>query len=62
MHFITRQCLPLRFDPENCHAGCVRCNIFLHGNYIQYTMAMIGKYGLEKVRKIVERRWEKMKL
>ncbi|MDO4714003.1 MAG: recombination protein NinG, partial [bacterium] len=27
------------------HAGCVRCNVILHGNYIIYTRRMQRKYG-----------------
>ncbi|MBO7693682.1 MAG: recombination protein NinG [Methanobrevibacter sp.] len=49
MHFITRAVMKYRFNEDNCHAGCVRCNVILHGNYIAYTRWMQNKYGIEVV-------------
>ena len=45
MHFITRSVYKYRRDEKNCHAGCMRCNVILHGNYIAYTRRMQRKYG-----------------
>ncbi|RAL57307.1 hypothetical protein BSK20_03465 [SR1 bacterium human oral taxon HOT-345] len=45
MHFITRSVYKYRRDEKNCHAGCVKCNVILHGNYIVYTRRMQRKYG-----------------
>lgn len=45
MHFITRSVYKYRRDEKNCHAGCMRCNVILHGNYIVYTRRMQKKYG-----------------
>lgn len=45
MHFITRSVYKYRRDEKNCHAGCMRCNVILHGNYIVYTRRMQRKYG-----------------
>lgn len=45
MHFITRSVFKYRWDERNCHAGCMRCNVILHGNYIVYTRRMQRKYG-----------------
>ena len=44
MHFITRSVYKYRRDEKNCHAGCMRCNVILHGNYIVYTRRMQRKY------------------
>jgi len=49
MHFITRGCRLYRYDEDNCHAWCMRCNVILHGNYIVYTRYMQKTYGIEKV-------------
>lgn len=49
MHFITRACWLYRYDEMNCHAGCMRCNVILNWNYIEYTLYMINRYTLEKV-------------
>lgn len=48
-HFYTRGRYPTRWDEMNCSVQCVRCNVFLKGNYINYTMYMIDKYGREAV-------------
>lgn len=44
MHFIKRSVYKYRRDEKNCHAGCVKCNVILHGNYIVYTRRMQRKY------------------
>ena len=49
MHFISRAVLKYRYDEDNCHAGCVRCNVILHGNYIVYTRRMQTRYGIDRV-------------
>ena len=49
MHFISRWVLKYRFDENNCFAGCMRCNVILNGNYIEYTFFMIKKFWIEKV-------------
>jgi len=51
-HFYTRGRYPTRWDEMNCSVQCVRCNVFLKGNYINYTMYMIDKYGREAVDKL----------
>ena len=45
MHFIKRSVYKYRWDEKNCHAGCMRCNVILHGNYIVYTRRMQRMYG-----------------
>ena len=52
MHFIKRACWLYRFDETNCHAGCYRCNVKLHWNYIEYTRYMIAEYWLDYVDKM----------
>lgn len=49
MHFISRWVLKYRFDENNCYAGCMRCNVILNWNYIEYTFFMIKKFWKEKV-------------
>lgn len=36
-HYIKRGNLFLRFDTRNCRVQCENCNIYLDGNYPQYT-------------------------
>ena len=49
MHFISRGVMRYRYNEENCHAGCMRCNVILNWNYIEYTLYMINKYWKTKV-------------
>ncbi|MFK5282642.1 recombination protein NinG, partial [Lacticaseibacillus paracasei] len=48
-HFYSRGRYPTRWHDDNCHPQCVGCNIFLKGNYINYTKYMIDTYGREYV-------------
>lgn len=38
-----------RFDEDNCHGQCDRCNTHLHGNLAQYRSRLVQKIGIEKV-------------
>ena len=38
-----------RYNEDNCHAGCMRCNVILHGNYKIYTRRMQVKYWIQAV-------------
>lgn len=42
----------LRFDENNTNLQCVRCNVFLHGNLINYRIGLIKKIGEEEVMKL----------
>ena len=48
-HFYTRGRYPTRWDETNVHVQSVHSNIFLKGDYINYTRFMIDKYGREYV-------------
>lgn len=37
----------LRFDLTNIHGQCKKCNLFLHGNLINYGQGIIRRYGQE---------------
>lgn len=53
MHFVSRWVLKYRFNEQNCHWWCMRCNVILHGNYIAYTRYMQKKYWYDYVDFIV---------
>ena len=42
----------LRYNDENVHAQCLRCNCYLHGNIFAYEEYMIRRYWSEKVEKM----------
>lgn len=61
-HFISRTHLAVRWDEYNCNCQCVGCNVFKSGNYIEYTMRLIEKYGHEKVEELIEAKKQITKL
>jgi hypothetical protein len=44
-HYRTRNKLSLRFNEENCNAGCVNCNLFDRDHLGKYAIAIMDKYG-----------------
>jgi len=53
-HFISRSNYKYRRSVVNCWAGCYKCNVILHWNYISYTLVMVKKYGEGIVREMQE--------
>lgn len=51
-HFISRGNYKYRWDINNCRPQCMWCNIFKHGNYIEYTTRMIDEYGIDVINKM----------
>lgn len=39
----------IRFNEDNVHGQCVRCNLHLHGNEVNYREGLINKIGIDKV-------------
>ncbi len=39
----------LKFDEDNVHGQCVRCNMHLHGNLIEYEKGLRRRIGNDKV-------------
>lgn len=48
-HFYSRKYYPTRWNEDNCHPQSMSDNVFLRGNYIEYTKYMIDRYGREYV-------------
>lgn len=48
-HFLHGHSKPTFFEPRNVHGSCIRCNLYLSGNLIEYTRFMIDRYGLAVV-------------
>ena len=48
-HFINRQWRATRWNEDNCHIQCRKCNRFDEGNSVGFTLFMLDKYGREKV-------------
>lgn len=49
-HFYSRGNYPgLRFEPDNIHLSCKKCNLWLSGNLLEYRKFLIRKIGIERV-------------
>lgn len=62
-HFFSCGAYPnLRFNEDNVHAQCVRCNQHLHGNIAEYSKGLLMRIGQEKFDKLYEERKNSKKL
>jgi hypothetical protein len=44
-HFISRRFQATRYDEQNAHAQCLKCNRFQNGNQYQHGKSIDDKYG-----------------
>ena len=51
-HYVSRSHYSTRWLDKNCHPQCYRCNVALHGNYVQYTLFMMSTYGNDVVEEL----------
>jgi hypothetical protein len=51
-HFISRGHMNTRWDEANCRPQCVGCNVFMNGNYTEYSYRLlkeIGECGMDEL-------------
>lgn len=52
-HYRSVGAMPaMRFNENNCHLQCSRCNTHLSGNLIEFRKGLISRYGVEYVDKL----------
>lgn len=52
-HFYSAGHYPgLRFDPDNVHGQCLRCNMYLSGNLIEYQNGLLDRIGEQRLAKL----------
>lgn len=44
-HFIAGRTNSVLFSEDGVHSQCFHCNMGLGGNYVQYTIRMVDRYG-----------------
>ena len=44
-HFIASRCNSILFEELGIHPQCIKCNIYLHGNQVEYYIYMKNTYG-----------------
>lgn len=62
-HFFSVGAYPnLRFNEDNVHNSCIRCNKELHGNINEYTLRLPNRIGIERYNLLLESRNNPLKL
>jgi len=51
-HFISRKWIATKIMEESINPSCKRCNGFLHGNLVPFTLYMIEFYGKDFVEEL----------
>lgn len=55
-HYVSRSFMGTRFDEENCHPQCFRCNCRLKGNLDEYALYLIQEYGDDILTRLKEKK------
>ncbi len=56
-HFYSVGSYPnLRFNEDNVHRSCERCNLHLHGNLVEYALRLPNRIGLDRFNALTEQR------
>lgn len=42
----------LAYNPDNCHRQCVKCNMYLSGNLIEYRKGLLSRIGAIDLQKL----------
>ena len=66
-HFIHGVTKPTYFEENNVHPQCRKCNTYLSGKLIEYTLYMLRTYSKEEIDRLRElsfktKRWTKKEL
>lgn len=62
-HFFSVGAYPnLRFNEDNVHSSCIRCNKELHGNIKEYDLRLPNRIGTERYNLLLESRNKPLKL
>lgn len=51
-HYESRGHYPTRWLDDNCHPQDYRCNCILKGNYTEYALYMVNRYGVDKLQEL----------
>lgn len=52
-HYLSRGAHPeLRFNEDNCHGQCKRCNRYMSGNVANFRLGLIERIGIERVERL----------
>lgn len=61
-HFFSRSAISTRWSEDNCRPQCVGCNVFKHGNYIEYTRRLLREIGQDNFDKLEMLKNETLKM
>ena len=60
-HYISRACLVLRYDEDNCRPQCSSCNIFRNGQSVTFRENLVKELGEDKVKALEALRFKVFK-
>lgn len=60
-HYIKRSVSSLRYSEDNVYPQCYRCNILLKGNYPNFALYLIEKFGKKHLEKLEKKSRELIK-
>lgn len=55
-HFIPRQYLATRWEPDNCRPQCVGCNIWGKGMFLEFEERLVKELGKGRVQELKDAR------
>lgn len=56
-HYLPRGAYPgLTFAEDNCRIQCIRCNVWMHGNTIEFRERLIKDIGIDRVERLEQSR------
>jgi len=61
-HFYAATFTATRWDEANVNGECSACNVFLHGNLLEYREGMLDKYGYGEINRLEKLHRETVKL
>lgn len=62
-HFFSVGSSPnLRFNEDNVHLSCIECNLYKHGNLVEYTLRLPKRIGQERFDKLISEKDKPLKL
>ena len=60
-HYVTRSCIALRWDEDNCRPQCAGCNIFRNGQPITFRENLVKEIGEPAVVLLEQQRFKVFK-
>ena len=61
-HFMSRRHMATRWDEDNCHSQCAKCNTFNQGEQYKYALFINKKFDTDKASELLVKSRQTVKL